>query len=100
MIDGGNAEITEGSIIIAVTGEPANVNGGNGVLNTKGLFVVATTGISASSGAGSEGSSGVAGVVASVLPETGGSLLLLSLGVLAISGAGLVLIGRRASGRR
>lgn len=44
-VDGENANITEGSIIIDVTGEPAGVVGGNGVLNTDGLFVVATTGI-------------------------------------------------------
>lgn len=46
-IDGQNAEITEGSLIIDVAGDPLNVVGGNEVLNTEGLFVVATTGISA-----------------------------------------------------
>lgn len=44
-VDGENANITEGSIIIEVTGEPFGVVGGNGVLNTDGLFVVATMGI-------------------------------------------------------
>lgn len=52
LIDGQNAEITEGSIIIQVTGFPVGVVGGNGVLNTDGLFVVATTGIFAADDAG------------------------------------------------
>ncbi len=98
LIDGVNAQIVEGSVRMTLTGDPVNVSGGDGVLGTDGLTAVASTGISASSGGG--GSSGVGGVVAGVLPSTGGSLLLLSLGGLAISGAGLVLIGRRPSTRR
>lgn len=59
LIDGQNAEIVEGSIVITVTDSPIiNVAGANGVLNTDGLFVVATTGISA---AGDDGD-GVDGV--------------------------------------
>lgn len=47
-VDGVNAVITEGSIIIEVTDDPIiNVPGANGVLNFEGLFVVATTGITA-----------------------------------------------------
>lgn len=50
LIDGQNAEITEGSIIIQVTDFPVGVVGGDGVLDTDGLFVVATTGIFAAGG--------------------------------------------------
>lgn len=61
-----------------------------------------------SSGTGSGGApsgggvpTGVAAAVTDVLPATGGLLLLLPLGVLALSGAGLVIIGRRSTtGRR
>lgn len=46
LIDDQNAVITEGSVVITVTDFPIiNVPGANGVLNTDGLFVVATTGI-------------------------------------------------------
>lgn len=94
-VDGQNSQITEGSLIISVTGEPANVNGGNDVLNTEGLFVVATTGVSADGGP-----SGVVDAAVGVLPDTGGPLLLLAaLGALAISGGGLGLLRLRA-GRR
>lgn len=63
LIDGQNANITEGSIVIEVTGEPVGVAGGNGVLNTDGLFVVATTGIyAADDGAGAGGAGAGDGV--------------------------------------
>lgn len=106
-VDGENSEITEGSIEIAVTGEPANVNGGNGVLNTEGLFVVATTGVSAGDGSsptavsGSEGSSAgdsIVNTVSGVLPDTGGPALLAAIGVFAASGTGLMLLRRRING--
>lgn len=45
-IDGQNAQITAGSIIIQVTGEPFNEVGGNGVLNSDCLFIAVTSGIS------------------------------------------------------
>lgn len=41
-------------------------------------------------------SSGVAGPSLSVLPDTGGLMILLYLGVLAVAGGGLVLLRRRA----
>lgn len=96
-IDGNNSEITEGSLAIAVTGEPANVNGGNGVLKTDGLFVVATTGVSggSSSGGSSSGGTGVLSAVTGVLPDTGGPALITAIGVLGISGTGLLLLRRR-----
>lgn len=61
LIDGQNATIVEGSIIITVTDNPIiNVPGANGVLNTDGLFVVATTGISAADEGASTGDNGAA----------------------------------------
>lgn len=69
-VDGENANITEGSIIIEVTGEPAGVVGGNEVLNTDGLFVVATTGIFAAEddevAAGDDGAAADDGVTEAV----------------------------------
>lgn len=88
LIDGTNAEITEGSLIIDVSGEPANVNGGNEVLNTDGLFVVATTGVS-------EGGGSVLSETIGLLPDTGGPLILGALGTLAAGGLGLTLLRRR-----
>jgi hypothetical protein len=60
LIDGENAEITEGSIIIEVTADPVGVVGGDGVLNTDGLFVIATTGITARGGETAAGEGAVA----------------------------------------
>jgi len=55
-VDGINAVITEGSIVIRVTDAPIiNVPGANGVLDTEGLFVVATTGIAAAGGSAATG---------------------------------------------
>jgi len=55
-VDGVNAVITEGSIVIRVTDAPIiNAPGANGVLDTEGLFVVATTGIAAAGGAATGG---------------------------------------------
>ena len=118
-IDGRNAEISEGSggdgIRIAVTGDPINVSGGDGVLSEKICnSIVASTGIfgDASGGgaegllaglfgdppgegsSGSEGSSGTLGL--SVLPETGGVAVLLYLGMLFVAGGGLIVLRHRA----
>jgi hypothetical protein len=48
LIDGVNAEITAGEegLEVDVSGDPINVAGGSGTLETTGLTVVATTGIS------------------------------------------------------
>lgn len=54
-VDGQNAEVSSGSLIIEVAGDPINVVGGNDVLNTEGLFVVATTGIAAVDGKANDG---------------------------------------------
>jgi LPXTG-motif cell wall-anchored protein len=125
-VDGQNAEITEGSLIIDVAGDPLNVVGGNEVLNTEGLFVVATTGISAADddgGAdevvaddGAAGDSGAAaeagdetaaagedsgaqpaGASVGVLPDTGGPIVLGLLGVVSLLGGGLLVVRRRLS---
>lgn len=124
-IDGQNAEITEGSIIIAVAGDPLNVVGGNVVLNTEGLFVVATTGVSAAGdgaavdgGAVDDGAAGggavaeaddatasagggsdaqPASAVVGVLPDTGGPVLFGILGGAALLGGSLLAIRRRLS---
>ncbi len=96
-IDGRNAEIPEGSggdgIRIAVTGDPINVSGGDGVLSDKVCnSIVASTGILGDPpGEGSGGSLGL-----SVLPDTGGAAILVYLGMLAIAGGGLVLLRHRA----
>lgn len=99
-VDGDNAEITEGSLVISVTADPINVAGGNGVLNTEGLFVIATTGIAAaptataadaSADADSGSSSGsVASAVTGVLPDTGGFAILGVISAVMLTGAGLV----------
>lgn len=96
-LDGDNADITEGSLDIAVTGNPANVNGGNRGLNTDGLFVVTTTGVAA--GDSSSGSSALSAVTG-VLPDTGGPLIVLALGILAVGGTGLTLLRRRYATRQ
>lgn len=120
-VDGQNAEITEGSIIIEVASDPVGVVGGNGVLNTDGLFVVATTGISAagtgadagasagnatasastgdgaSAQAGTGGGAGEDGAAVAVLPDTGGSIMAFVLaGGLLLFGAGFAV--RRFAG--
>jgi len=117
-IDGRNAQISEGSggdgIRIAVTGDPINVSGGDGVLSDRVCnSIVASTGIfgDTSGGGGASllagllgdppggGSSGSLGL--SVLPDTGGAAVLLYLGMLAVAGGGLVLLRHRAiSGSR
>lgn len=127
-VDGQNATITEGSIDIAVKADPFDVNGGNGVLNTKGLFVVATTGITATGGPGTVESTGTGGAVAGaaaggasatgggaagqggaqagvaqagVLPDTGGMASLGLLGAFMLLGLGVLLLARgRFSGER
>ncbi len=117
-IDGRNAEISEGSgadgIKIAVTGDPINVSGGDGVLTNKVCnSIVASTGIVGDApgggaegllaglfgdppgqGSGSAGSSGSLGL--SVLPDTGGVAVLLYLGMLSVAGGGLVLLRHRS----
>jgi LPXTG-motif cell wall-anchored protein len=108
LIDGQNANITEGSVIIEVTDFPIiNAPGENGVLNTEGLTVVASTGISLEEGAaaGGEATAGDGaetgdGVAASILPDTGGiaTVALLAGGFLAAGGGLLVL--RRQVGNR
>lgn len=68
LIDGQNANITEGSVRIEVTGSPViNAAGENGELNTDGLFVVATTGISLAGGGAvaGDGAAAEGGAVAS-----------------------------------
>lgn len=96
-IDGRNAEISQGSggsgIEIAVTGDPINVSGGDGVLSDKVCnSIVASTGIFGDPpGEGGGGSLGL-----SVLPDTGGAAILLYLGMLLVAGAGLVLLRHRA----
>lgn len=120
LIDGQNANIYTGSVMIRVTGYPFNQTGGNGVLNTRGLRVVASTGIwpvsgtsaststaSPAAGAGAAPSSGAATTAASsgaaigVLPETGGtaSAVLLGAGIVACGGGliGLAAVRRRSS---
>ncbi len=95
LIDGENATISgDGSNIeITVTGDPVNVSGGNGELSDEVCnSIVATTGVSAGSA-----DSGRGGVVARVLPNTGGSMLIFYGGALAIAGTGLLLLSRRAS---
>lgn len=94
LIDGDNAQISEGdgSIEIALTGDPINVAGGDGVLSEKVCnSIVATTGVSAAQ-------SDDEGAVALVLPNTGGAMLVLYFGAIAV--AGLLLFGRRALLRR
>lgn len=126
-VDGENSEITTGSLIIEVLGDPLNVAGGNDVLNTEGLFVVATTGISAADDGGTADDGAVAeagdgeavavagdgeavavagdsdsepaSALAGVLPDTGGPVLLGILGVTLLLGGGLLAIHRRRSSR-
>lgn len=96
-IDGENAQISErrgGGIAVAVTGNPINVGGGNGELNSTVCdSIVASTGISALTG-GAGGSAG--GAALSVLPDTGGSALVVYLGALTVAAGGLVLLRLRA----
>lgn len=100
LIDDVNAVITEGSIIITVTDWPIiNTPGANGVLDTDGLFVVATTGISAeeqeedASGAPADDGAGEdrpTGAAAGLLPDTGGAAFVFGLAALALAGVGLI----------
>lgn len=102
-IDGTNANITEGNLLISVTGAPINVSGGNGVLNTEGLFVVATTGVADAGGAGavaSEKGGPLASALLGVLPETGGFMLLGTLAGLALIGAGIMVLRGRLSSQQ
>ena len=98
-IDGRNAEISESSGVsglrIAVTGDPINVSGSDGVLSDRVCnSIVASTGISGDApDQGSAGSSGVLGL--SALPDTGGVAVLLYLGMLLVAGAGLVHLRHR-----
>jgi len=105
LIDGTNAEISEleGGIEIVVTGDPLNVVGGDGVLSDDVCdSIVATTGISGGAGDPAPdpgGDPSAEGAAAGVLPETGGSLLLVPLGtLLAVMGAGILLPRLRAGG--
>ena len=96
-VDGRNAEISESrggnGIRIAVTGDPINVSGGDGVLSDRVCnSIVASTGIVADTQGG--GSSGTLGL--SVLPDTGGMAVLLYLGMLSVAGGGLILLRHRA----
>ncbi len=115
LIDGQNVEITgtvTGGIRIVVTGDPLNVAGGDGVLNdTVCDSIVASTGISGQAGVfGQTGISGQAGVfgqaaaqdssqgvsgLQGLLPDTGGSMLLVYVVGFALAGTGLILLRRR-----
>jgi hypothetical protein len=96
LIDGQNASITGGSSIsVALTGDPTNVSGGDGVLNGGAgcNSVVATTGVSAVGDASVSGSSGSESLVG-ILPDTGGESLLALLAGLASVGTGLLIVQR------
>ncbi|MEW6636301.1 MAG: hypothetical protein AB1425_05745 [Actinomycetota bacterium] len=101
LIDGVNAEIAGGGgISLAVTGDPLNVAGGDGVLSDEVCdSIVTTTGVAGAAGAAGvqAASTGVAGVVG-VLPSTGGPLIAGLLGALALLGTGLAIL--RRTGRR
>ena len=103
-IDGRNAEISsdDSGVTVAVTGAPINVSGGDGRLDdTVCESIVASTGISTGLGSTSGdagGSSAEEGPLVSVLPSTGGSLLV-ALGALAVVGTGLALLRHRTAGR-
>ena len=94
LIDGQNAEIEEGSVVITVTADPViNAPGANGVLNTEGLFVVASTGIFPKAGGAAAaqteaGAAAAAAAPSATLPETGGALLFGVLGGLALVATG------------
>jgi hypothetical protein len=122
-IDGQNANITgNGGITLEVTGDPTNVSGGEGALNSGAgcNSIVATTGVSgggtsggssnllaasssagvagASEGAAGESSSG-GGPVVGILPDTGGASFVL-LAALAAVGTGLLILQRLRAARR
>jgi LPXTG-motif cell wall-anchored protein len=108
LIDDVNAVITKGSVVIEVTDWPIiNVPGENGVLDIEGLFVVATTGISAEDDAvaptpaGDDVASGGVSDAApeGVLPDTGGIVSLSLLGTLMLVGTGLLIARNRMNSR-
>jgi hypothetical protein len=120
-VDNENAQITEGSIVIQVTGEPMNEVGGNGVLNTDCLFIAVTTGITGEEGqndgvvecdavavddttqtetvqtGGVEAEAQPTSAGVSVLPDTGGPVLFGILGSVALLGGVMLAIRRRMS---
>lgn len=127
--DGVNAEIAgdgEGNIEISVTGDPESVSGGDGALSDEVCgSIVSTLGVAVGTGGGAsegatsdgsasnegssdEGSSGASESVSpasgspitSVLPDTGGAVLTLALGALALAGAALTIFRRRAGSQR
>lgn len=113
LIDGENAEISagdNGNIELLVTGAPLNPVGGDGVLSSDVCNSVGTTtGIAAAQGVGfsggaaegaaSGGTASDSSALISVLPDTGGTLLLALLGGLAFMGAGLAVHRLRVRGR-
>lgn len=106
LIDGENAEISSGdngNIEVAVTGDPLNVVGGDGVLGADVCNpVVTTTGITDAQGVGSSagdaesaGTASGSSAVIGVLPDTGGPLFAALLVGLAVVGAGLAIAVHR-----
>ena len=93
LVDGENAQISADadSLTVAVTGDPINVSGGDGVMNdTVCNSIVASTGIS-----GGDASSSEDAAAEGVLPDTGGPVLSIYLGLLLISVGGLALLRYR-----
>ena len=108
LIDGKNANITSanGSLKVAVTGEPVNVFGGNGTLSDNGCkMLVASTGVApgqtgtAAGTAAAQGTAGGGSEALSVLPNTSGPMLTTYLAALVAAGAGLVYLRRRVRRR-
>jgi hypothetical protein len=106
LIDGENAEISsgdDGNIEVAMTGDPLNVVGGDGVLGADVCnSVVTTTGIAAAQGTGysgggaeSAGTASGSSAVIGVLPDTGGPLFAALLVGFAVVGAGLAIAVHR-----
>jgi len=117
LVDGVNAVVTGGNIRIALTGDPLNVAGGDGVLSDDVCdSVVTTTGVAGAAGisglagtagatgpAGASGLAGTAGVqagsagvsgVVGVLPDTGGLPIVGLLGAFALLGTGVAILRR------
>lgn len=92
LIDGENAEITDGTNI-TVTARPMSVSGGDGRLSDEACEeIVASTGIA------SEGRE--ATPTLSALPLTGGSLIIFVLGAFLVSFVGFVALRRSVGVRR
>ncbi|TCJ18869.1 hypothetical protein E0L93_05040 [Rubrobacter taiwanensis] len=94
-IDGTNANISAGSLIIEVTADPINVHGGDGVLNTEGLFVVSVTGVAPTEAQVPTTEAEAAVLPADFLPFTGGLQgILVALSSVAFVSAGLIMLRR------